>query len=563
MVGRVLAAVYKEVRGLHRAAYVLALFTLGSQILALIRDRLLAHQFGAGIELDLYYAAFRVPDLLYVVFASALSVYVLIPFVADRMEKSRETAQALLSQVFTLFVLFYIVLALCIGICAPFIVEYVFPGFEAYKTELVLLIRVLLLQPLFLGISSLFGVITQLHHRFVLYALSPLVYNAGIIVGLVFLYPHFGLLGIVFGVVLGALGHVLIQVPFVGTSGLSPRLSLSIDFPLVFTVFRTSLPRALTLSLHQIVLLGLVGFATLMEEGSVAVFQFAFNLQSVPLALIGVSYSVAAFPMLAKLHAEGKFDEFRIHIMTALRHVIFWSVPVLALIIVARAQFVRVVLGSGAFDWDDTRLTAAVLAIFAVALLSQAVNLLLIRALYAVGNTRIPLYVTLFSSIGIMGFTFLFLRIYEMYPSFQLFIETLFRVEDVPGTEVLMLALGYTVALTLHSLVLFILSRKALTLSRGVTRLQLLRAGTAAFAAATVAYATLNFFVDGLRTETLIGIFLQGLLAVTLGLIGAALTYYLLGSQELKEVYGALHRRLFRQQEPAVALPQDEDTLSV
>src|SRR5690606_8459313 len=98
MVGRAVAAVYKEVRGLHRAAYVLALLTFGSQVLALVRDRMLAHQFGAGTALDLYYAAFRIPDLLYVLFASALSVYVLIPFVADRMEKSRETAQALLSQ---------------------------------------------------------------------------------------------------------------------------------------------------------------------------------------------------------------------------------------------------------------------------------------------------------------------------------------------------------------------------------------------------------------------------------------------------------------------------------
>jgi putative peptidoglycan lipid II flippase len=561
MVGRVLAAVYKEVRGLHRAAYVLALFTLGSQVLALIRDRLLAHQFGAGVELDLYYAAFRIPDLLYVLFASTLSVYVLIPFVAERMEKSKEHAQALLSQVFTLFVFFYIGLALVIGLLAPYIVDYVFPGFDTYKTELVLLIRVLLLQPLFLGVSSLFGVITQLHHRFVLYAVSPLIYNAGIIAGLLFFYPYFGLLGLVFGVVLGALGHVLIQVPFILKSGLAPYLAFKVEFPFVFAIFRTSLPRALTLSLHQIVLLGLVGFATLMQEGSVAVFQFAFNLQSVPLAIIGVSYSVAAFPMLAKLHAEGKLEEFRIHIMTALRHVIFWSVPVLALIIVARAQFVRVVLGTGAFNWDDTRLTAAVLALFAIALLSQAINLLLVRALYAAGNTRIPLYVTLVSSIGILVFAYVSLRAFETYPMFRNTIEVLFRVEGVPGTEVLMLALGYTIALTLHSLVLLVLSRKVLRLSRGILRLHILKAVTAACVAGIVAYATLNFFVEGLRTETLIGIFLQGLLAVSLGLLGAWLAYYLLKSQELKEVYLVLQRRFLKRED--VALPQDEDTMAV
>lgn len=560
MVKRVLAAVYKEVRGLHRAAYVLALFTLGSQLLALVRDRLLAHEFGAGIELDLYYAAFRVPDLLYVLFASTLSVYVLIPFVAERLEKSEEAARALLSQVFTLFVALYAVLALVIALAAPFLVEVIFPGFVAYQTELVLLIRVLLLQPLFLGISSLYGVVTQLHHRFILYAIAPLIYNAGIIAGLIFLFPYFGLLGLIMGVVIGALGHVLVQMPFVIKSGLAPFFSLNIAWRSIGAVLTTSLPRALTLSLHQIVLLGLIGFATLMEEGSVAVFQFAFNLQSVPLAIIGVSYSVAAFPLLAKLYAEAKLDEFRLHMMTALRHIIFWSLPVLALIIVERAQFVRVILGSGNFDWDDTRLTAAVLAIFSVGLLAQAVNLLLVRALYAAGNTRIPFYVTLFSSMGILGLSVLFLQLFAAVPVFRETTLTLLRVADVPGTEVLMLALGYTVALLLHGLVLFVFAKKLFVLSGRTVLLHLARASIAAFAGASVAYATLNFFVDGLRTETLIGIFLQGLLAGVLGLVGAGLAYYLQGSQEFKEVYTALHRRFFKQQ---VSLPQDEDNLSV
>jgi putative peptidoglycan lipid II flippase len=205
MVRRVFQVVYKEVRGLHQAAYVLALFTFGSQILALIRDRLLAHQFGAGSELDLYYAAFRIPDLLYVLFASTLSVYVLIPFVAGRIESiGSGNGKRLLSQIFTLFVLVYIVLALCIGLFAPLFVPFIFPGFAEHQDELVLLVRILLLQPFLLGLSSLFGVITQLGHRFILYALSPILYNAGIIFGLLFLYPMFGLEGLVMGVIFGA-----------------------------------------------------------------------------------------------------------------------------------------------------------------------------------------------------------------------------------------------------------------------------------------------------------------------------------------------------------------------
>ena len=123
MVRHVLNIVYKEVRGLHQAAYVLGLFAFGSQLLALVRDRLLAHQFGAGYELDLYYAAFRIPDLMYVLFASTLSVYVLIPFVARARESKRGNKEAsdILSQVFSLFLIFYSVLALCIWFFAPYI----------------------------------------------------------------------------------------------------------------------------------------------------------------------------------------------------------------------------------------------------------------------------------------------------------------------------------------------------------------------------------------------------------------------------------------------------------
>jgi len=128
-----------------------------------------------------------------------------------------------------------------------------------------------------------------------------------------------------------------------------------------------------------------------MAVGSVSVLQFAFNLQSVPLAIIGVSYSVAAFPTLAELLAKQKQLDFNLYVLTAIRHIIFWSLPIVALVIVLRAQIVRVLLGSGSFDWDDTRLTAAVLAVFVVTLTMQAILLLLTRALYAGGRTMLPL----------------------------------------------------------------------------------------------------------------------------------------------------------------------------
>lgn len=561
MVRSVINIVYKEVRGLHQAAYVLALFAFGSQLLALIRDRLLAHQFGAGADLDLYYAAFRIPDLLYVLFASTLSVYVLIPFVAERIQGADTSrARELLTQIFSLFLITYIALAAVIAFFAPALVGLVFPGFLTEQSELVLLMRILLLQPLLLGISSLLGVITQLHHRFILYALSPLVYNVGIIFGLIFLFPVYGLSGLVWGVVLGALGHLLIQLPFVLASELAPRIQLTFSLSNIWPVLETSVPRALTLSLHQLVLLGLVGFASIMSVGSVSVFQFAFNLQSVPLAIIGVSYSVAAFPFLAQLFAEKKYEQFSYHITTALRHVIFWSVPAIALLVVIRAQFVRVVLGSGAFDWNDTRLTAAVLALFSLSLVSQAIHMLVVRALYARGNTRFPFYMTLLSSVLALLFAFGAYLILMFVPVARLAIESVMRLEDVAGTEVLALPIGYSLALVIHSVLLLIFSRKNLYISvRNIGR-HFLRSALTGIVAGCASYIALNFAVTVFETGTLIGIFLQGAVAGVVGIVVAGGMYHMLRSPELTEIRRALRNKIRKSE---VLIPQDEDHLSV
>ncbi len=561
MVQRVLKAVYQEVRGLHQAAYILALFTFGSQLLALVRDRLLAHQFGAGIELDLYYTAFRIPDFLYVLFASTLSVYALIPFISKRVEDGTQNgARGLLSQIFSLFVVGYTVIALLAMIFAGKIVYYFFPGFVGEIDTLVLLIRILLIQPLLLGISSLFGVITQLEHRFVLYAISPLIYNAGIILGLVFLYPIIGISGLAVGVLIGALGHVCIQIPFVLRSSLAPRFVTSINFSDIRNVLYASFTRAATLSLHQIVLFGLIGFASSMAIGSVSVFQFAFNLQSVPLAIIGVSYSVAAFPLLAQLYAEKKFSELSQNIVTTIRHILFWSLPATALFIVIRAQFVRVVLGTGAFDWNDTRLTAAVLALFMLSLASQAIHLLLVRALYAVENTKLPFYVTLFSSVLALLLSFIFYSLIASHGAFYTFLQEIMRLEGVGDIEVLALPLGYSIALILHSIVMLVYAQKEVHISfRSFTR-PFTQALLASLFAGYVAYTALNYFVTGVTADTLLTIFTQGAIAAFLGCAGYIFVQRLFKNQELSEIYRALARKFSKED---IVIPQDEDTLAV
>lgn len=547
MVKRVINFVYREVRGLHQAAYILALFAIGSQILAIVRDRLLAHTFGAGSELDLYYTAFRIPDLLFVLFASVLSIYVLLPFVNRFTEAGGEQSGAkVLSQVFTIFLLTYTLVAGLLALLAPWYVPKIFVGFEGQSDALVSLLRILLLQPFLLGLSSLCGVVTQMNHRFVLYAISPLLYNLGIILGIAVLYPLMGLTGLAIGVIVGAFGHLLIQVPFVINSQFSFSWARQIDWPVLRQILAVSIPRAFTLSINQIVLLVLVAMASVMTAGSVSVFQFAFNLQSVPLAIIGMSYSVAAFPTLSNLYAKKDQAGFNNQLVTALRHIIFWSLPVIGLVIVLRAQIVRVLLGSGEFDWGDTRLTAAMLAIFVLSLFAQAILLLLIRAFYAGGRTVLPLVVSFFSGVFSIALALIMKGWYEKSDVLRVYLDTIFRLRDVPGAEVLVLALAFVLGQVLQLLILMIISKKSFNVSYKSLNIIVLQALIAAVAGATSAYITLAFVVNGVNQETFIGISLQGVLAGLMGLVAIILAYLSTGSAEIQEIYRSFHARIFK-----------------
>lgn len=544
MVSRAFHFVYKEIKGLHQAAYVLALFAFGSQLLAIVRDRMLAHTFGAGAELDLYYIAFRIPDLLFVLFASVLSIYVLLPFV----ERARMTdaKRSVLSQVFTLFLLVYTGLAVVLAASAPWYVPYVFPGYAEDAAMLATLIQILLLQPLLLGISSICGVVTQMHHRFVLYAISPLLYNLGIIFGLVALYPFFGLPGLVSGVVIGAIGHVLVQVPYVRNSEFGFTATFTFDWGQMRQMLLVALPRALTLSLNQLVLLLFVSIATTLTVGSVSVFQFAFNIQSVPLAIIGMSYSVAAFPTLSHLHAAQNQLGFNQQLMTALRHIMFWSVPIIGLVIVLRAHVVRVLLGSGEFDWSDTRLTAAVLAVFVVSLAAQAALLLIVRAFYAGGRTLLPLMYTVISSAVAVLFAYLGLWYWQQSPALQHVVAVVFRLESVPGAEIVVLAAAYAAGQLLQIIMLLFQARRTFALSvRPLVRL-LLHSLTASTAGALVSYAVLRFVVEGVNQEMFIGIALQGAVATVAGVLTIICVYYILQTRELTETIQSFRKKILQ-----------------
>ncbi|MDO8593284.1 MAG: lipid II flippase MurJ [bacterium] len=540
MIKGILERIAAPVRGLHQAAYLLAALTLASQLLALLRDRIFAHTFGVGEILDLYYAAFRVPDLVFAIVASLVSAYVIIPRITDM---DRESTRRLLSESATFLFGFGGLICIVLAVFMPTFLSFLYPSFvnSVHQDEFVLLSRVLLIQPILLGLSGVLGSVTQVHRRFTLFAISPVLYNIGIIFGTVFLYPTFGLIGIGLGVIIGAVAYFAVNVPVVIGAGVMPSFRMP-TFSLMSSVMRDSVPRSLALGVGSITALALTAIASRLGTGAVSVFTFAINLEAVPLALIGSSYAIAAFPALSEASAPEKRDDFTRILSSSARHIILWSVVALGLIIVLRAHIVRVILGTGAFDWNATRLTAAMLAVLAVGLAAQGLVILFSRALYAARQSWRPLFYQLAGCVVtiFLAVIFLFIGKDGVPSSLAVFL----RVGDVRGTGILLLA----VAATLGQIFLAILSLFALrTIApglAGILRRPLIDGCIAAAAGGVATYAVLLIEGGIAPLTTLMSVFLQGLLAGIAGLVVAGLALFVVENEEFRIVTNSLARLL-------------------
>jgi len=547
MVKRILNLLNKEVRGLHQAAYLLAAFSFLSQLLGIVRDRLLAHSFGAGGTLDIYYAAFKIPDFIFVSAASVVSVFVLVPFLVDKIDRNVEEGKKFIDNIFSAFFVFIILISVVAFFLVPYLSKFLFPGFQGESLDsLITVTRIFLLSPILLGLSNLFSSVTQVYRKFIIYALSPLLYNIGIIIGLLFFYPAFGISGLAYGVVLGAFLHLLVQIPTVLQAGFFPRLNLRFKLSVIAETVRISLPRTLTLAVNNIALLVLISLASVIGEGSITVFSFSFNLQSVPLTIIGVSYSVAAFPTLARYFSIGDRLSFARNISVAARHIIFWSIPGVFLFIVLRAQIVRTILGSGQFSWDDTRLTAAALALFALSLLAQALILLFVRGYYAAGYTRKPLIINTLSSILIVASGLFLVELFNNSDVFRFFMEKLLRIEGIEGSAIIMLPLAYSIGMIINLLVLWQSFKKDFREFSVPIKEAFFHSVVASFFMAFTTFQFLRVFDNVFDINTFWGIFLQGFLSGIIGILFGIFILKIFGNREIEEIWKSFHTKFWK-----------------
>ena len=550
MVKRILKIFYQEFSGLHKAALILASSAIASSLLGLLRDRLLAGNFGAGQSLDIYYAAFKIPDFLYTFLLSVVSVTVLIPFFLEKVSSSQEEGNVFLNSIFTFFLLVVFLLGAVVFFFTPHLSKIIAPGFSIEAgQQLISVTRILLLSPLLLGLSNLFSSVVQSYNKFFIYALSPIFYNVGIILGIIFFLPVYGINGVVIGVVIGAIMHLGVQIPVIIKLGFFPSVSLKLlktNFSEIWKVAKLSFPRTFGLGLNQLVFVFITAIASFLGAGSIAVFNLSFSLQSVPLAVVGVSYSVAAFPTLAKFFVNHQHKEFVEHTIVAIRQIMFWSIPIMMMIIVLRAQIVRVILGSGRFDWQDTRLTAAALALFAVSITAQSLIILFVRSFYAAGKTWKPVFINVLSSVFIIGLSLWFAKSIKAPLFFKDLFESILRVEGVEGTSMLVLPLFFSIGMIFNVVLLFFLFQKDFGGVWIFVRRTFFQVLTASFLMSVVCYFFLGVLDGIFNINTFVGIFSQGLISAV---FGGGVWYFILrmvGNKELEEILGSLKQKFWR-----------------
>lgn len=382
-------------------AALIAVFSLVSRILGMYRDRIFSSMFGAGAALDAYYSAFRIPDTIFnLIVVGALSSAFIPVFTEYLVKYSKKEAFKLSNNLLTLLMMGLIGISVIIFFLSPYIIPFIAPGLsDEGKALSSNLTQIMLLTPIFFGISNIFSGILNSLKKFFFYSLAPVTYNIGIIAGTLILAPKYGVYGIAIGVVLGSFLHMLIQLPSVLKLGY--RLKLLFDFTHegVKRVLVLMGPRTLGLAVYQINLFVSTAIATTLAVGSVAIYNFANNLQSLPYSLFGISISTAAFPVLAAAASKGDANSFISNVSKTLRQILFFIIPVSILMLLLRAQIVRIVLGSGKFDWEDTILTASALGYFVLSLFAQSLVPLFAKAFYSIQNTIVPVTVSIISMV--------------------------------------------------------------------------------------------------------------------------------------------------------------------
>jgi putative peptidoglycan lipid II flippase len=377
---------------LARAGIIVSGAFLVSRVLGYVRLVVIGNTFGATADLDAFFAAFRIPDLIFQLVAAGALSSALVPIVSGLLTTG-EPARAwrVVSTVINLMLIGLAVLAIGFFVLAPVIVPVITPGFEGAQLETTIeLTRIMLLSPILLALGAVATSVLNSGGRFAAAAVAPIVYNLAIIGAAVLLAPSLGVVGLALGVVAGSTGHLLVQVPPLARLGFRYTPRIDAGDPQARKALALMAPRAVGLGASQITFIVVTSLATTLQVGAVSDFNFAFALLQIPLGIIGVPLGIVLLPTLSRDAALGNEPSFAGLLTRALRLLIYVMVPIAILTAIVRTPVVEILFGSGKIAPEDLELIAVTLTAFLVGLTAHALIAVLARAFYARQDTVTP-----------------------------------------------------------------------------------------------------------------------------------------------------------------------------
>jgi putative peptidoglycan lipid II flippase len=397
------------------AGLIMALFVV-SRVLGLLREMVISYQFGTGGDLDAYLAAFRLPDILFQIVAGGALASAFIPTFTTLLARQDDRgAWRLASAIINLVLILTSIFAILAALLAPWLVSTIIaPGFDAQRQALTVdLMRLMLITPVIFGVSGVFMGILNAQQHFLLPALAPILYNLGIILGAVILAPDMGVMGLAMGVVAGALGHLLIQIPGLIRYGLRYTPTLGLQDRSVREVGRLMLPRMVGLAAVQINFLVNTILASGLVAGSLAAINFAWLLMLLPQGVFAQSIATAAFPTFSTQAAKGQVAQMRSTLSATLRAILYLALPAAVGLIVLRKPLVQLIFQRGAFTETSTEMVAWALAFFALGLPAHAVVEVVVRAFYALHDTKTPVMVGIGAMVLNVILSLVFIVVFE------------------------------------------------------------------------------------------------------------------------------------------------------
>ncbi len=506
----------------------LALTLTASNVLGVVRDHYLAQKIPTAL-LDTYYAAFRIPDLLFNLLLLGAITSAFLPVFVGAWNKGKGAARAweIAQTMTTISALFTVTLAIFLFILAPVLIPLVVPSFDPERMQIVVqLTRIMLLSPLFFGFSYIFGTVLNAFGQFVAYSAAPLIYNGAIIVATIMFADRYGVYAVTWGVVAGAALHMLTQLPSVLRLGFRWKFIFTTRDPAVRRIGSLMIPRVLALGSQQLALTAFTVIGSAMTAGSIAIYNLTNNIQTAPVVILGTSFATAYFARMAGLASANEKNKLGELIEQLVRVITFLLIPASVGLFILRAQVVRLILGSGHFSWSQTISAIDTLAWFIPGIIAQGLMPVFARAFYSIHDTRTPMIITVVSFALMVGISL---------------------TGTLMGAEVPVLALAFSIGSIVNAVwMLMVLAHRLPSLSlerivRSSTQIALIASGMgfAMWLALRIANGTgIQIFSQqvipgvGLDTHTGIGLLIQALFA---SLVGIAVYYVLTQGFNVRE----------------------------